>query len=353
MAIPRNNYLFNFSSSYSGGGLIILASYLELFDRMGGATFILNEYLREELENKYTKNTIHFIKVNKFKRLVNDCYYLKEIIKNSPIFDLYFSYGIPVYSRVGARNWFHVSNLIPINPKISHLKGLAMIKMILLRHRIKKFSKNIDFISADSQYGVDQAINFLGHSKHIIAKVLKNGIDSESWKEMDLKVRKERVAVTIGTQKYKDLPRLYSLFLYLKDKGEVDRLKIFGDPSSVPARICQDLSVDICGFVDHGEILKFLSRSMIYLSSSRIENSSIASLEGLYLCSKSYLSEIGSHRELIIDSGLEVKSQDISNIGSFYKVEGVVSGEYIDSISWDSINKDFYQYLKDKIKVEG
>lgn len=348
MATPKFNYLFNFSSSYSGGGLIILKSYLKLFNDKGGATFILNHRLKEDLEGNFENNRFFFIKISKFKRLIDDEYYLKSIINKFPKFDLYFSYGIPVYSKIGKINWFHVSNLIPINPKSSHLEGLAMLKMILLRHRIKKFAKNIDFLSADSQDGVDQTIEFLG-IKSFTEKVLKNGIDSKSWKNIKIYSKKEKVAVTVGTQKYKDLSRLYSLFLDLKKKGDVEKLKVYGDPSSVPKELHKDLSVEVCGFVPHSQILDELAKSKIYLSTSTIENSSIASLEGLYLCSESYLSTIGSHKELIIDSGLELKSESFEKVGSFYKVTGKISDEYISSISWDKINDEFFQYLEEKI----
>jgi glycosyltransferase involved in cell wall biosynthesis len=345
VAIPSNNYLFNFSSSYSGGGLIILISYLDLFENKGGATFILNDRLKQTLSDKYKKNKILFVRIEKYKRLWNDEYYLKPILNSNPEFNLYFSYGIPIYSVVGKTNWFHVSNLIPISPSHSHLKGMAMLKMLLLRYRIKKFSRNVDILSADSQDGINQTIDFLGEM-NLKTKVLRNGIDSDFSQTKKLNINKDKSAITVGTQKYKDLIRLYKLYLKLKSNGDVDSLKVIGDSSSIPMELKRDPSVNIHGTISHNEVIAELTKSKIYLSTSRIENSSIASLEGLYLCDESYLSEIGSHQELVIDAGIDINSVKFDSLGSFYYVTEEIPIKYIDSISWKKVNEDFYQYLK-------
>ena len=329
MASPVHRYLFNFSSSFTGGGLIILKSYLDLFEEKGGAYFILNDKLKNQFEGKYSKNKIFFVKIIKIKRLLNDQYYLKSILKEIGSLKLYFSYGIPVYSKIAEVNWLHISNLIPINPSLSHLNYFSMAQMYLLGHRLKTNFKNVDILSADSQDGLDQSIKFFGKVT-CKTKVLKNGVDGHFISKKNN--TKEPFAVTVGTQKYKDLTRLYHLFLKLKIKGEVKGLKIIGDPKSIPEKLKKDTSVHILGHLSHDQV--------------RIENSSIASLEGLYLCGSSYLSTIGSHFELIKDTGLSYETVQFEGLGELYKLDQQVSESYIESISWQNINNEFYQHLQ-------
>ncbi len=343
MTAPEHNYLFNFSSSFTGGGLIILESYLELFQNRGGAYFIVNEKLREKLDARFSKNTIFFVKIIKVKRFFDDQYYLNPILKILPRVKLYFSYGIPIYSKIGETNWLHISNLIPVNPSLSYLSYFSMAQMYLLGHRFKRNFKNVDVLSADSQDGVNQSLEFLGtHSCQ--TKVLKNGIESGFVKKKS--TTKEPFAITVGTQKYKDLDKLYKLYLKLKISGVVKGLKIIGDTESIPSYLRNDKSVIIMGRLPHDEVIDELAQSQVYLSTSRIENSSIASLEGLYLCGSTYLSTIGSHKELIIDTGLNYETVHFEDLGRLYKVDQQVSESYIESISWENINNEFYSYLK-------
>ena len=94
---PINKYLFNFASTYSGGGKQILLSYLEFFNSNGGAHFILNSKLGEDVAERYTGNIIYFVSPSPFQRLYDDGRYLTEIMGNED-FDLFFSYGVPIYN---------------------------------------------------------------------------------------------------------------------------------------------------------------------------------------------------------------------------------------------------------------
>ena len=256
MVGPSNKYLFNFSSSHTGGGLKILKSYMDLFESKGGVWFILNKKLESTFGDKYSKNKIFFVEIKKFKRFFDDEYYLKPIIKDLPTIELYFSYGIPVYSKVGQTNWFHVSNMIPICPEVSHLGWFSMLQMLLLGHWIRKNRHNADVISADSQDAVNRTLEFLSDYKGKTT-VLRNGIDGSFIK---LKTSaKSKTAVTIGTQKYKDLVRLYSLFKQLKSKGEVEELKVIGSEDLIPANLKSDSSVKLMGQIPHEKVVEELA----------------------------------------------------------------------------------------------
>ena len=63
-------YLFNFSSSYSGGGLKRLLSYIQWFDAKGGAHFIINEKLSGQLD-RYSSNTYHYVRISNLQKLIN------------------------------------------------------------------------------------------------------------------------------------------------------------------------------------------------------------------------------------------------------------------------------------------
>ncbi len=346
MSNPSHRYLFNFSSSCSGGGLVILNSYLEMFEERGGAYFIVNSSLQKKLHKSFKNNKIFFVELSKLKRLLNDGYYLGQIVSQLPELDLYFSFGIPIYKKLAKHNWLHISNLIPVEFSWKYLDFFSMIKMYLLGRRLKCCTKNVDILSADSEDGVSKSLNFL-QANFKKTKVLKNGV-SKDFVEYKSNPKKN-VAVTVGTRKYKDLKRLYELYIRLKKEESLEELWIIGGEEQVPDEIRNASDVKIFGNIQHKEVIRYLSEAKIYLSSSLIENSSIASLEGLYLCSASYLSNIGSHLELIQDAKVSYREIEFQDLGKFYKVEEQVSKEYIKSISWEEVNKEFFDYLQSHI----
>ena len=60
MLIDNKKILFNFSSSYKGGGLKRLLSFAEWFDSHGGAIFIVHEKTKPHLST-YKNNTYFYI----------------------------------------------------------------------------------------------------------------------------------------------------------------------------------------------------------------------------------------------------------------------------------------------------
>jgi hypothetical protein len=53
----------------------------------------------------------------KAQRLFKDCDYLSDIKKEVGLPDLFYSYGIPIYYRLGKINWVHISNILPFNSR--------------------------------------------------------------------------------------------------------------------------------------------------------------------------------------------------------------------------------------------
>ena len=106
-------WLFNFSSSWVGGGLIRTIETVRWFDNNMGAYFILNDRIKDKI-SKYNNNKYFFVSDNKMKRLFSDGYYIPKIIAEIGRPDVYFSYGIPVFNNIAKINWFHISNALTL-----------------------------------------------------------------------------------------------------------------------------------------------------------------------------------------------------------------------------------------------
>jgi hypothetical protein len=99
----KMTFLFNFSHSYSGGGLKRLLAYSKYFDEEGGANFIVNFKVKPQLE-KYLNNKYYYLDSNIFNNINNNKAYLVNLVKSLDNIDLYYSYGIPIAFKIGRIN---------------------------------------------------------------------------------------------------------------------------------------------------------------------------------------------------------------------------------------------------------
>jgi len=65
------DWLFNFSSSSSGGGLIRLIETAEWFDQNSGGKFIVNEQAFKNVKTFSKKNKYFLASLSRYKRLSN------------------------------------------------------------------------------------------------------------------------------------------------------------------------------------------------------------------------------------------------------------------------------------------
>lgn len=345
MAIPKCKYLFNFASSYSGGGKQILLSYLRYFDAQGGAFFIINENLKLEVEKQYTKNYCIFVRPKVIERFFRDGVYLNQVQKICPELELFFSYGIPIYRKLAKINWLHISNLIPISPNSNYLTKIGMLKMYILRSRLKRYNKNVNVLSADSEFAVQLSAKVLAlDSNKVKKKALKNGFDQKYLSGE--KIEKEDYAITVGTQPYKDLISLMKVFDCLAERREVTKLKIVGDMDNIPKYFFKRENVEFLGIIPHSEVMGHLRRAKVFLSTSMIENSSVASLEGVYLCERSYLSMIGPHKEMIEDLALSPNKVRFSESITLYEISEEIPENKLNCYDWNKLNKEFHQCIE-------
>jgi hypothetical protein len=296
--------LFNFSSSYSGGGLKRLEEFSNWFSSNGGASFLINKR-SSFLIKKYPNNEYFLINESKLSRLLNiEKYLYLNNIKNRK-FDLYYSYGIPITRKSAAINLLHISNVLPfVNGMYGH-SFVSKLKFILLKKYFIKSFSNTDVLSAESEY----SISLFEKSFNKLKFVSKNG----SNEEIDLYFKRDKneqfkdFAVILGTHKHKFLEISYQKFKELNEIFPELRLKIIGEISPIPQIILKDKFVEVTGVIDRSEARKIISDARYYISTTLIENSFNAAAEGIFLARESYISSIGPHLELLKDLPYQIE----------------------------------------------
>lgn len=296
-----NRFLMNFAASYSGGGFKRLYEFAKWFDANGGAWFIIHPNcanLRDEFQN----NQFWIADQPRYQRLFNDCRYLTAIHKEIGEPELYYSYGIPIYRKVGTRNWFHVSNVLPLALREIPLSIFDRVKLSLLGRRIKQNLKNADFISAESRYSLSLIDG--SHREKLVLSV--NGSDEElAYLRRATALPKANIATVVGTYGYKGVEDSFLVFEMLRSTTDGLRLVIIGNERSVPKRVRRSKSVDLRGTLERAEVIKTLRNSRYYISATHIENSFNAASEGVVFAEESFISDIEPHRELLASTRFE------------------------------------------------
>ena len=289
------HYLFNFSSSYSGGGLKRLLAYINWFHLHGGAHFIVNKRLDGQLA-KYGENTYHYIDVSNLDKFTNIQAYVDDIIVTIGGCDFYYSYNVPMKDFRAKVKWFHLSNVLPLSGTSGlNLPNRRRIELWWLGVITKKGLRHCDFVSAESRF----SLNLLGNNDRIKQIVSSNGADHE----LEVMARRcnpfpEQIAVVVGTYFHKNVIDSYKVYQYLKKSDPSLNLVILGDPDIVPERVKQDPTVIFKGVVGHDEALEILSNAKYYINASLVENSWNAASEGSSLAQESFVSKIPPHLEL-------------------------------------------------------
>jgi hypothetical protein len=297
----KYKFLFNFAVTRTGGGLKRLYHYAQWFHEKGGAWFIIHpncKFLIKEFPN----NKYFVVLQTQAQRLFKDCDYLSDIQKEVGLPVLFYSYGIPIYYRLGKINWFHISNILPFN---SRGMGLSLfdrfIKFKILLWKINNNYKNADILSAESYSSLNLIKNNVGE------KVLSvNGSDDEiNFLRNKCVIEKENIAVVVGTQKYKALFNSYSIFEMLKNKNHMLKLFLIGSRDTIPTELLNNIDVVATGTLQQSEVIDFLKKSKYYISTTLTENSFNAASEGVVFADESYISDIAPHRELFINEHCE------------------------------------------------
>jgi hypothetical protein len=322
--VKYRNYLFNFSSSYSGGGLKRLMAYISWFHLRGGAHFIVNKRLNGEL-TCFDANTYHYVDIRALDKFLNKQTYVKDIMASIGRCEFYYSYNVPMKDFRTNVNWFHLSNVLPL----CGTRGLSIparrrIELWWLGVITKKGLLYCDVASAESEF----SLKFLGVDSVKKRTISANGADTE----LEIMARRndqntEQLAVVVGTYFHKNIEDSYTIFQHLKRSNPCLKFVIIGDQSTIPDNVKRDSSVNLMGIIEHEEALQILSRARFYISTSLIENSWNAASEGAVLAQESIISKIPPHLELL--EGAEFTELD--------EIETLIS---VLSIKRDQINPD-------------
>jgi len=290
-----NDWLFNFSASYTGGGYKRLRAFAEVLERKGGASFIVHPRCAH-LATEYPANRYFVVWQSRIERLLDDASYLESVVNAVGKTTLYYAYGVPIYHRCAEVNWFHLSNALPLALRDIPTTTFEWCKMQFLGKRIRRYLVNADVISAESGF----ALGLLDGgqlSKRVVS--VNGGDDVLAAVRATNSIPASDFATAVGTYRYKALDDTLRIFASLRRYDESLRLRIIGEINDVARRVGRDPSVDLMGSISPQEVLACLGSSRYYISMSRIENSSNATLEGVCLAQKSILSDIAPHRELL------------------------------------------------------
>ena len=342
----KHKWLFNFSSSPVGGGLIRTLETIKWFDATNGAYFIVNDRIKD-LVSKYNKNNKYFfISDNKAKRLFSDGYYIPKIIGEIGRPDIYFSYGIPVFKDIGKINWFHISNALALKTDKISLPLKTRIQMLILKKRIMKSIKYTHIATGESEFSVNlfkEHVNKRNLKCHY--DVLPNGYDVTHLKEIVDKKREvlSKYAVTIGTYKYKKIKVALELFHQIKKTNNLKKFIVVGPTNNLPRSVINDEFVEVKPNLSREDMLSLLYNAEYYISASQIENSSNAVLEALLLSKNIILSNIPSHNEML--RNFKIKKIILNNI-EFNALENINNNK-IDAISWIEVSKKLFDIIND------
>ena len=305
----ENRYMFNFAVSYSGGGHKRLYEYAKWFNGKGGAWFVVHPncaYLASEFPN----NQYFVARQTKWQRLFNDCAYLEVIKQEVGQPDLYYSYGIPIYTRFGKINWFHLSNVLPLDLRNVPITLFDWLKLAYLGLRIKKNFSNAEVISAESKY----SLGVIGREYGDKLFLSVNGGDDElAHIVSNTAPAKANFATVVGTYKYKAVDHALLVFEMLKKANPQLKLRVIGSEATLPATLRRREDVLVMGLLKRSEVIDCLRESKYYISMTYVENSYNAASEGIFLADESYLSDIGPHQELL--DGTKFRMMELPNIG--------------------------------------
>jgi glycosyltransferase involved in cell wall biosynthesis len=329
MLPTSNKILFNFSASIGGGGLKRLDEYSRWFDGVGGSNFIVAPSTNDYLVSKYPNNKYFKAKQSLLDRVFRDQSYLNELPINLRSLELYFSYGIPIYSKIAKKNWFHISNVAPFaNGVEKSIKDL--IRLPILKYRFLNNLDIPDFISAESQ----SSFRYLPSKYKNKFICLFNGSDDEIV-NFNKDIKKQNYAVSVGTHPYKRIDRVIDCFNYFKKDYGLDELLIFGESEIVNKNLHNKKNVKFMGLQDRNSVINSIASSKFYISCTTIENSFNAASEGIFLSENSVISDIGPHRELLMSETKE--SITINDQKMFMVKKDLLKCKNI--MTWDSVIK--------------
>ena len=282
--------IFDFSASPVGGGLRRLQAYVDHL-ASGGERVLFLVHPQTEAYIAGKRVVYEVVRRRPMTRLWFDPRYVSQYGGRTRWF---FSYGIPIYGKVGDYNWLHVSNALPFGLSGLTLDIKTLVGNFLLRKRFVACADNCSIVSAESEFVLNIYQKTTSWSRQFV--LLRNGMEAL---DSDSGGARLPQAIAVGTSRYKRLDRTCAVLERMRATRRLDKLLIVGNLGSIPLSVRRKPYVECTGILPRDQVLQHLRQSQVFISTSEIENSSNAVLEALALGGTVVVSDIPSHRELI------------------------------------------------------
>jgi hypothetical protein len=126
------------------------------------------------------------------------------------------------------------------------------------------------------------------------------------------------------------------------------KLIIIGNKKTIPKYLLKNKNIIFTGLIKRNDFIDLLSKTRYYISTSLIENSSIATSEGIFFADESFISDIPPHRELLNNMHFnEVSIPDIERLLLHIKRENI-SGMNLKS--WDIVIIEMLNRFQSELK---
>jgi len=334
--------IFDFSSSPERGGLRRLVAYLRYFENKNlNVLFLVSS--RSGLKDRTGKVEVRVIEKGVFQNALLISSYLKKYVGSARWF---FSYGIPITMKVGQRNWLHISNVLPFYIGRCTLGMTLTLKMALRRWQFGWCAFQHDVYSAESQNSINEYRRITKASGRPV--VLGNSSELDGAIPTNLK--KEPYAIVLGTTSYKRVDQTYELFRMHGEKLGIKRLRIVGQSKNILRRISDDPTVEIVEFIPERDLVFALATAKYFISSSEVENSPTAALEGIAVTGSAILRKIPAIVELLGDSDHE--EIDCNGV-KYVLLESRRQLSLATDVSWSQIVEKMLDVMNSQLSLQG
>lgn len=315
--------VFDFSSSPVGGSLRRLHAYATFFSKSElKVKFLLHPKAFSVVKN-ITNLDFEIIYKNTLSKIFLYTKYLKKYEK---FCKWYFSYGMPVAKNIGNKNWLHISNVLPFTNISITISFFHKLKILLQKYYFNKFSINVDIVSAESRFTLEQYQILCGDNIFILMPNGLNPIRKTGKNLINLPSKGVRYAIAVGTASYKRIDKTIMLYREIKHRDSLELIILIGQKSAAVKEDKEYSDIKLFSNLSDEEYFFLLKNAAIFISTSEIENSSCAVLEASLLVETCYLSDIPSHRELIEEGFIiENHSNEILKIKKSASIDALIS----------------------------
>jgi len=282
--------IFDFSASPVGGGLKRLQAYVKHFAASRERVLFL---VHPHAEEHIARENVQYEVVRR-KPLARLWFDQSFVCRYGGRARWFFSYGIPIYGKVGEYNWLHVSNSLPFGLLGLTLDIRSFVSNFLLRERFVACADNCSVVSGESEFTLDIYRKTTGWNRELV--LLRNGMEAIDGEGDSPRLAQ---AIAVGTSRYKRLDRTCAVMESLRATRPLERLLVVGNVEGIPLGVRRKPYAACLGVLPRPQVLREMRQSQVFISTSEIENSSNAVLEALALGGTVVLSDIPSHRELI------------------------------------------------------